>query len=105
MMSQYSVIRENVFRFKRFNLTIVNGATIKILVILFKANIIGDIIYLMILIIHALFHDPFIKAYVIIQNKEWLICHSILKELNNDSGIILERPTSNFSRYHNSHLI
>ena len=105
MMFQCRVIKEKVLEFKRINCTIANGAAMKVFVTLYKANITDSIIYLMILIIYALFPDFFIKVHVIIRNKERLICYLVLKEFNNGSGIILERLTNSFSRYHNSHLM
>lgn len=66
MVFQCKVIRENVLRFKRVKNTIINGTAMNIPVILHKVNIISNIIYLIILIIHALFLDLFIKVHVII---------------------------------------
>lgn len=69
-MFQGKVINEKVFEFKRVNSNKINKAIIKILVTFYKANITSGIIYLIILIIYALFLDFIIKVQVIIQNKE-----------------------------------
>ncbi len=68
MIFKSKVIRKKIFAFKKVNNTIINKATIKVLITFYKANISSGIIYLMILIIYILFFNLFIKVQVIIYN-------------------------------------